>query len=129
MSYLASLRQGKREARLGVRLATPGGNIARTGHSAAAGLSDEDARALLTLVGLGELCPARYSLDQPEEWETILSGGERQRLAWAQIVHGRLGPGEVAPVPGGRHALLSRDLLRLVGVGRSSLCPRYYAPS
>ena len=41
MGYLASLRQGKREARLGVRLATPGGNIARTGHSAAAGLSDE----------------------------------------------------------------------------------------
>ena len=47
----------------------------------------------------------------------------RQRLAWAQIVHGRLGPGEVAPVPGGRHALLSRDLLRLVGGSRSSLCP------
>lgn len=40
----------------------------------------------------------------------------RQRLAWAQIVHGRLGPGEVGPVPGGRRALLSRDLLRLVGV-------------
>ena len=39
----------------------------------------------------------------------------RQRLAWAQIV-GRVGPGEVGPVPGGRRALLSRDLLRLVGV-------------
>ena len=46
----------------------------------------------------------------------------RQRLAWAQIVHGRLGPGEVAPVPGGRRALLSRDLLRLIGASRLSLC-------
>ena len=45
-------------------------------------LSDEDARALLARVGLGELCPGRYSLDAPEEWETVLSGGERQRLAW-----------------------------------------------
>jgi ABC-type uncharacterized transport system fused permease/ATPase subunit len=49
-----------------------------------AALDDDSAEALLTTVGLEGLL-ARYSLDTPEEWETILSGGEKQRLAWARL--------------------------------------------
>ena len=45
---------------------------------------DDKAEALLNKVGLEGLL-ARYSLDTPEEWETVLSGGEKQRLAWARL--------------------------------------------